>query len=156
MKQTKAILIPLLVVVLMAAAYFTGRQSVSKNADAEIKQLQSVVDQFYPAPGPITALDGAIKSIVGARISLEINDPDDYLPHTDSSPRKTETRSANVLSNTIYTLIDYSKFNEQGNPMITKISLADLKAGDQITVRGNTDIKDAKSFDVIAVEKTIN
>jgi len=156
MKKTKAILIPILVVVLMAAAYYAGRQSVKKETTTEIKQLQRVVDQFYPAPGEITSLSGTIKNIVGAGISLEIADPNDYLPHADGSARKMEIRSANVLSNTAYSLIDYSKIDKNGDFAVSKISLSDLKIGDQITVRSNTDIKDAKGFDVIAVEKTIN
>lgn len=156
MKQNKAILIPLLVVVLMLAAFWTGKQSVQKQSEMEISQLQNAVEQFYPAPGPTTSLNGTIKTITGARISLEIQDPEDYLPRTGNSPRRTQIRSANVLSDTTYSLIDYSRFDEEGGPAITEISLSDLAVGDQITVRSNINIKDAQSFDVIAVEKTVN
>lgn len=156
MKQTKAFLIPLLVVILMLAAFFTGQQNSKKETAAEISQLKNIVEDVYPAPGEIKSLNGKVKSIVGARISLEIADPNDYLPHTDGSARRTETRSANVLSNTTYSLVDYSKFDNEGNPAITEISLTDLKAGDQITVRSNANIKNAKSFDVISVDKAVN
>lgn len=156
MKQTKAILIPLLVVVLIAGAFWAGRQTNKKQPSIELQQLKNIVEDVYPTPTEIKAMSGTIKNITGARISLEVPDPNDYLPHTDGSVRKTEIRSANVLSNTTYSLIDNSKLDKDGNLAMTKISLADLKAGDKITVLSNTNIKDLKSFDVIAIEKAIN
>lgn len=156
MKQTKAILIPLLVVVLIAGAFWAGRQTNKKETSTELQKLTDIVEDIYPTPTEIKALNGTIKGIVGARISLEISDPNDYLPHTDGSAAKKEVRSANVLSNTTYSLIDNSKLDKDGNLTVTKISLADLKAGDKITVRSNVNIKDLKSFDVITVEKAIN
>ncbi|MDP1706291.1 MAG: hypothetical protein Q8L36_00530 [bacterium] len=156
MKQTKVILIPLLVVILIAGAFWAGKQTDKKETSNELQQLKNIVEDIYPTPTEIKALNGTIKNIVGARISLEVSDPNDYLPHTDGSVRKTEIRSANVLSNTTYSLIDYNKVDKDGNFSVTKISLTDLKTGDQITVRSNTNIKDLKSFDVIAVEKVIN
>lgn len=156
MKQIKTILIPLLVVVLIAGAFWAGRQTNKKETSTELQQLKNIVEDFYPAPTETKTLSGTIKSIVGAKISLETRDPNDYLPHTDGSVSKTEIRSANVLSNTAYSLIDYNKFDNNGNPTITKISLTDLKAGDEITVRSNANIKDLKSFDVITVEKITN
>ncbi len=156
MKQTKTLLISLLVVIVAIGAFFFGQKNGQQSAAPEVAQLKAIVNDTYPAPIETKSLSGTIKSIAGARISLEITDPNDYLPHPDGSARKTETRLANVLSNTTYSLIDYNKIDKDGNFLITKISLADLKIGDQITTHSSTNIKDAKSFDVIAIEKVIN
>lgn len=154
MKNSRTILLIALSLVflvagLVAGGYF-GRQAGERAAREE---LQALLDLAYPpAPDTIYRLSGTVDSVVGGTINLNVNDPDDYLPHVDGSPRKTERRRANVRGATKYVLVDYSKPDELGNPTEASFKLAELKAGDTVVVESEENIRDEKAFEVVRVE----
>lgn len=155
MKNSRIILLISLSLVFLVAGlavggYF-GRQAGERAARAE---LQALLDLAYPpAPDTIYRLSGTVESVIGGTINLSVNDPDDYLPHVDGSPRKAERRQANVRGATAYALVDYSHPDELGNPTETSFALSDLKAGDTVVVESEENIRDEKVFEVVRVEQ---
>jgi hypothetical protein len=151
--KPKFIVIVIVIIAIVAAFYF-GRSVEQKQKQEIIEtKLQPLVDLTFPKPpSEIFALTGKVKSVFGATVELEVQDPDDYLPHTDGSPYKTQTRFANITSQTKITLVDLKKIDSQGNPLKTPIKLSDLKPGDVITVQSNQNIRNEKKFDVTAIE----
>lgn len=145
------ILLALGLVVGFAAGFYQGERQGATTAE---NRLAPVIDLAFPKPSTeMFALTGAVKRVYGATIELEIDNPDDYLPHPDQSPRAKETRRANVTAATSYAIIDFSKFDATGNPVRTAFALADLKESDIVTVRSTENIRNAESFDVTAVER---
>jgi hypothetical protein len=146
------------VILLIIGAYFLGYRAgtqkiIKDNKNAEVQYLKSLVDiAFPPPPQEFYSLSGTVKGIYGATINLEIDDPDDYLPHPDGSPRRKQVRFANISSQTKYTLIDFSRLDKNGNPARSSLKLNDIKVGDVITVRSNENIRAAEKFDVTEVE----
>jgi len=86
------------------------------------------------------------KALKGEGIVFEVNDPGDYLPHADGTPRNKEIRRADMRSGTEYSLVDYTKPLPSGDPSVSKISFSDLKIGDRITVKSNENVKTAERF----------
>ncbi|MGC9602947.1 MAG: hypothetical protein ABSF47_00560 [Minisyncoccia bacterium] len=118
----------------------------SGKADAE-KQLLPLVNLAFPKPADdIRSFTGTVKAVVGSTINIEINDPADYLPHLDNSPRTKQLRYANTTPDTKFVTVSGGKVT------VSKISASNLKTGDTITVRSNTNIKDAQRFDVSEVD----
>lgn len=153
----------ILFIAIIAAAvgvlgFYFGKQQGTKEGKQEVQtkvveKLQSLVELAFPKPpDDIRSFSGTIKGIYGATINLEISDPDDYLPHTDGSPRAKEIRFASLFSSTKIYLIDTTKLDAQGNPQRTELKLSDLKIGDAVTVRSNQNIRNAKKFDVTKIE----
>ncbi|MDI6778895.1 MAG: hypothetical protein QME25_01685 [Bacteroidota bacterium] len=87
------------------------------------EDLKKLVDlAFPPPPAEIFSLSGVVKTIVGATIAMEVDDPEDYLPHPDGSPRRKQTRFASLLAETKITLIDTTQLDREGNPKVTNDS----------------------------------
>jgi len=158
MKKQQYIAISIIIaLVLGIGGYLLGQQAGIKKSSEEIKNLKSLVDlAFPPPPQEMLSLTGTVKGVYGATIQLEIDDPNDYLPRLDNSPRKKQTRNAITSNETSFTLIDYTKIDQEGNPTISQIKLSDIKTGDIITVRSNQNIRNAEKFDVTAVEVVKN
>lgn len=149
-RNTLILIVAIALVVGLALGYFAGNASGSASTEQKFTPLLELA--FPKPPTDIRSLSGTVKSMYGASISLEVRDPEDYLPHLDGSPHRTVARVAQVSAATTYTLIDYSKLNAQGNPAYISRTLSDLKAGDVVIVRSNENIRDAETFDATAVE----
>lgn len=137
----------------LAVGYFAG--SAQGGAATEKKLMPLIDAAFPPPPSEFFSLTGAVTSIYGAELGLEIDDPDDYLPHLDGSPRAKEMRTAQVSASTAYTLINYARLDQSGNPVRTSFSFGNLKVGEIITVRSAENIRDAASFEATAVERVV-
>lgn len=149
-KKTLTILIVVVLVFGTALGFFFGMQTGKNSADDNLKK---VVGLIFPKPADeIYALTGKLLAVNGATLSIEIRDPDDYLPHVDGTEPAKETRYASLTSNTKITLINIGKLDQNGNPETKTISAGDLKAGSTITVRSDANIKNEKKFDVKEVE----
>lgn len=148
------IIIPLAVIFLvagLAGGAYLGRGAGLRAARSE---YQALLDLAYPPPAAeIHRLSGAVRAVVGGTIQLEANDPEDYLPHLDNSPRKIALRRANVSGATEYVLVDYSKPQANGDPSRASFTLSDLKAGDKIVVESEENIREAKSFETKLVQQ---
>jgi len=152
--KTKYIIISVVIAIVLASGgYLLGQQAGIKKSSQEIEKLKGLVNTIFPPPPQqISSVTGVVKGIYGATIQLEIDDPDDYLPHLDNSPRKKQTRMAITSSNTSFVLIDLTKFDNNGNPASSPIKLSDIKVGDIVTVRSNQNIRSAEKFEATAVE----
>lgn len=144
----------LLIMAALALGFYFGRQKGTTTATQAVQQkLQPLVELAFPKPpDDIRSLSGVVKGIYGATINLEINDPDDYLPRLDGSPRKKQIRFASVTAATTIVFIDTTQLDVQGNPKITVLPLSDLKIGDNVTVRSDQNIRDERKFDITKVE----
>lgn len=158
MTGTKRTAIILTVVALLLLGVVIGfvigkKQGESVGQKSVEEKLNPILNIAFPKPPEeLLSLDGTIKNIYGATLTLEVNDPDDYLPHPDNSPRKKETRFASLTSATQILLKDFSKIDAQGNPKTTVLKPSDLKVGNAVTVRSAQNIRDAQKFDVTSVE----
>ena len=149
----------LIIVVLVAGASFSGgfyygiTQGEKRGQVIAESQYLPLIDYAFPKPPvDLRSLTGTVKNIYGAELSLEIRNPDDYLPHLDGTPYAMETRTASVSSETQIVRIDTTKIDENGNAEQTALLLSDLKEGDRVTVFTAHNIRDAQQFDVARIE----
>jgi hypothetical protein len=151
-KPIAPIVVASLLAGLVIGFYFGGVFGFNKarNEDKAILDMA-----FPPPPSEIYSLSGTIEGFQGRRINLLIQDVDDYLPHTDGSDKKMSKRYADPLSDTEFVIIDYTILDDSGDPTTTAISIDALVAGDQVIVRSNENIRDAKKFSVTRVERVI-
>lgn len=156
-KEYLIFIVAVLVIAITAIGVWVGfefgkKESISQDKE-QIEKLTGLVDLVFPPPGEtISTLTGTIKAMYGATIHLEVNDPEDYLPHTDGSQLKKRLRFASLIGTTKILLIDSTQIDENGNPKITELKQSDLKVGDVITVRSEQNIKSAEKFDVTRIE----
>lgn len=139
----------IIIVVAFGLGFSVGRQQGISQSE---KELIPLVDLAYPGPpDKIYSFRGIVQGIYGADIKLEINDPDDYLPHLDGSPRRKEIRTARTSFATEFIMTELDQFSD---PIITSISLADIKVGDKIRVGSDQNIKDLQKFDAARITVT--
>lgn len=151
--MNKNILILSLVVALIIGGVVGYYLGVGKGESTQNEKLGGLVDLVFPKPPEmIRSASGIIKAINGGLLSLEIGDPDDYLPHTDGTTQKKITRTATITPTTKILLIDSTQIDTQGNPKITELSATDLKAGDAVTVRTDKNVRTETSFDAQQIE----
>ena len=153
MVKSKIIFIIVIITVAgLAIGFLAGRQQGVNQSE---EKLMPLIDLVYPGPSDeIHSFRGTVQNIYGADIKLEINDPDDYLPHLDKSPRRKEIRTVRTSFTTEFILIDPNQFDEEGNSIKTSISLSEIKVGDKIRVRSDQNIKDLQKFDVTRITIT--
>ncbi|GEM_PF-1237625 len=143
----------LLVIIFFVGGFFIG-QSTGRTEGRELGQAQykSVVETIYPKPPEvINSITGKVTNIYGASIQVEVNDPEDYLPHTDGTPRVKQTRLANTTPDTKYLFVDYTKFDKSGLPTQSNGVFSDIKIGDTVMVESTENILTEKRFDVTKV-----
>ena len=135
------------IIIALVVGFFVGQwQGKMEGEKIGSQKLQPLVDSVFPEPpANINVLTGIVKGISGATIAFEINAIDDYLPHLDGSPRKTETRFAVITPSTKI----ISMNGETGNS--ATITLQNIKAGDVITVVSAENIRNAERFDVTEI-----
>ncbi len=142
-----------LVVAFGIAGYFVGegRGMAEGTLQGEAK-YKNVVEAIYPKPPKeLHSIIGTVTAIYGATLQLEANNPTDYLPHTDGSPRVKETLMANTTPATKYVLVDYSSIDTRGNPKTRSLAFSAIKTGATITVETAANIMTAQRFDVTKV-----
>lgn len=151
--RTPLVWIIAVLILALIAGFVFGRWTGMTTQNNTVAKLQPLVDLAYPQPPQdMRSVTGVIENIYGATIMLQIDDPNDYLPHLDGSLRAKLTVSANTSSQTNYVSIDPTKFDKQGNATVTALKLSDLKQGNVVTVRSNQNIRNASSFDASEVQ----
>jgi hypothetical protein len=124
-------------------------------AQADVK-YKPIVDSIYPAPPQVLhSVAGIVKSVYGAEVTMEINDPNDYLPHFDGTPVNKISVVAETYANTKINSVDYTKLDKNGNPQIKAIKLGDLKIDAPVSVRSSSNIRGADKFDVTEIDLII-
>lgn len=154
MNKTLTISIVLALIIGGVVGYFVGSSTGFESGKAtQDKKLGGLVDLVFPKPPEIIrSASGIIKTINGGLLSLEIGDPDDYLPHTDGTTQKKIVRTATVTPTTKILLIDSTQIDTQGNPKIIELSATDLKVGDAVTIRTEKNVRTETSFDAQQIE----
>jgi hypothetical protein len=147
-------LVAVLAVVVLAVVAFGGFYFGSAQGKlATEKKLAPLLNSAFPKPpDDIRFLDGIVKSVSGSTLDLEIDNIDDYIPHTDGTPRLKDVRHAIVSDKTVITLIDLGKFTSNGQPTRTAIKLSDIKPGMNATARSAVNIRNVKTFDATSIE----
>jgi hypothetical protein len=149
-KKTFIFTLLLALVVGGGVGYYIG---VGKGEATQQEKLGGLVDLVFPKPPEmIGSASGIIIATNNSSLTLETNDPEDYLPHTDGTPPKKISRTVNITPTTKILLIDSTKIDTQGNPKITELQIGDLKTGDGITVRTKSNIRTTNSFDADQIE----
>lgn len=138
----------------LVAGYFIGNAQGTRASEARLTPLVNLA--FPPPPDELYALTGTITEIYGAAIALEVDDPADYLPRPDGSPKTKQTRIARISSATIISAIDFGTLDRGGQPTRTPLAFADLQTGDFVTVTSNANIRDAHEFDAAVVEHLVH
>lgn len=142
-----------IVVGFLVYSFVSNKSPFSNQKDSD-KDLQALVDSAYPKPpADIRAVVGKITAIDTNTIRFETADPEDYLPHKDGSAQKMITRTGKIISTTEMYMISPTKVDSKGNIPKKKISVADLKVGDSVTITGSQNIRTAAEFDVLLIEK---
>jgi len=162
-KNQKTLTLTIVGAVLIAAGIFlfgfwvgnqVGKQKGitegSQKAESQYKPLLNVA--FPEPPAVMNKVSGVVEKVEGNIITIKINDPKDYLPHLDGSPRATVEKQAIVSPSTSYTLIDYTKLDKNGAATVSKITLNDVKPGNAITVASNENIRTNQKFQVNSVQ----
>ena len=155
MNQKTTLLAGGIAVVLIAVAlgFYLGNKKSEQAVNQIERKYQPLIDAAFPKPADdMRSLVGVIKAITGATLTLEIDDPEDYFPHTDGTSQAKATRFASLTKNTNILLINTTKLNHEGNPSVTELKLSDLTVGDAIVVRSDTNIRSAQKFDVTQIE----
>lgn len=128
------------------AGYYYGKTQGTKN-------LRDVVNLVFPEPPKeVFAVSGVLKQAVGAQLTLETADFDDYLPHADGTPSKKITRQVFLSNATKITMLHPASIDSKGNMKQETISATDLKEGMMVTIRSKENIRDAKSIEASEVE----
>lgn len=142
------------IVVGIAAGYSLGTTvGYATGRSAADTQLSGIVNSVFPKPpSEIHQIAGTVKAIVGATLTLEVNDPSDYLPHVDGTPQKKMARYASLMGSTKIVLIDSTKTDAQGNPLTSTLAPSDLKVGDNVMVKSDQNIAATPRFDVTNVQ----
>lgn len=142
----------LLVVVIFIVGFWAGNQIGMRTgtaegvqtAEAQYKPLLNVA--FPEPPAVLTQTRAKITGIEGSNLTISMDDPNDYLPHLDGSPKKQVARTVVINPNTQIIKLDYSKMNSSGMPLQSSLNLSDLKTGDIIVVTTNSNIRTDNAF----------
>jgi len=155
MKKESIIYIATVVFIVGAGVgYYLGNAvGFSNGKTAADMQLSGIVNLVFPKPPQeIHSIAGAIKGISGATLTLEVNDPEDYLPHVDEVRQKKITRYASLMGTTKILSIDFTKIDSKGNPRTIELKPSDLKIGYNVMVQSGQNIRTESKFDVIQIE----
>jgi len=155
--ENKKLLVLWIVVALVVGCvggYYLGNTiGFSNGKEAANTQLSGIVGLVFPKPAEeIHSVAGTITAISGATLTLEVNDPEDYLPHVDGTSQKTMMRYASLTGSAKIILVDSTKVDANGNTPTTELQPSDLKVGDNVMVQSNQNIRTESNFDVVQVQ----
>ncbi len=158
MEQKNNLKFPIILLVAgLIAGFLIGYYLVGKNMGfrgVNRQQLEDLVSLTFPKPPEdLRTVLGKITKIDGNKIQMEVGDPEDYLPHADGSPQRTMSRTARVTGETQMYLLRPAQIDKSGNISKTALKLNELKAGDSITVTAGENVRTAKEFDAVLIEK---
>ena len=142
-----------LLVGLALGYYYGNRTGIEEGQISANEELSRIVHAVFPKPpAEIFSLSGTVVSVSGATIKLEVRDPDDYLPHTDGSLPRMETRYAMTTGDTEIFLFDAGRVDRNGNIDVSEISASDLNPNDSVIVKSHENIREKERFDVTRIE----
>jgi hypothetical protein len=96
--------VALLIFLLVLALFIVSTLTTPTRDRRAVRELEQTVARElaarYTAPQELHALSGVVRGVYGATIQLEVEDPEDYLPHADGTPRRRVVRFATVTPRT--------------------------------------------------------
>ncbi|MCG2701382.1 hypothetical protein L6267_04395 [Candidatus Parcubacteria bacterium] len=127
----------------------TVAENIKSQQETQQKDMQKIPEATMPKF--LYNLIGSIQRIEGNSIILEANVP--YVNEVNQIANKIETRKAIVNPETDFSRIIFKDTGDAGRKTVqeSKITLEDLKVGDQIEVIANKDIKNKQEFEVVSV-----
>ncbi len=144
----------LLAIVIFIIGFFAGKnsgmQAGTQAAESKYKPLVNIA--FPEPPAVMNKVSGIVENVSGNIITFKVNDPNDYLPHLDGSPRATVEKQALVSSATSFSLINYAKLDKNGSATLTALTLGDIKTGNTVTVASDRNIRTSQSFPASSVQ----
>jgi hypothetical protein len=140
MKNITKLLILITIFVIGLLGFFAGKKIGTEKTE---RKLFTLINRAYPRPPEfLTSTSGTVKNVSGATITLEIIDPEDYLPHLDNSPYKKIKKFVSVNKETEIIKKDFTNLNQEGEPSVTNPKIEDIKTGDQIIIYTNENIRE--------------
>lgn len=144
----------LLTLVALVGSLFVGAlggYAYGKQIGAE--KMRKLIDIVYPEPPKeMHELDGLVVGTGANTLILEIQDPNDYLPHIDGTDSLKQRRAVSVTSTTKIMMANQNALDANGEAIITHIPFSNIKVGVRAIVRSPENIKDATSFDATEIE----
>ncbi len=175
----KHIIAPLVALIIGLGAGFITQMTVTAQRDQQIAYLQSQVEHakrfFPPEQSAVSDLSGTIKSVSGNSIALDVSAPNFYqnvpLLRTVRITNRTTIIKFEQKDSTTFRN-EYADFQKKTarlptgpgsgvqlvppNPFRQTVgTLADLKAGQSVSVTANENIATKESFDAASVQITI-
>lgn len=151
MKQTNIVLAIIVVVaVVFGLGYYVGAKKMfTGGAPSAGERCLAIVDSVFPKPPDVIKnSSGIVKGVYGALLSVEMANPDDYIPHTDGTPAQTLSIGLNINSQTLVRMAGAGG----GAPITAKLS--DIKVGDSVRFWSDSNIRGAKQVDATLVQIT--
>jgi flagellar basal body-associated protein FliL len=153
MKKTVIFLIILIFIFVFLGGFLYYFYSSQKKTSQpiEIPQTETQKKNTITLPKTFYNLVGTVKNYDKNSITFEASIP--QLNEEGEVVRKTEIRKALLLPTTKFSKLTFVVQPETGKkiPKEEKISLTDIKIGDQIEVISNQDISSKKEFEVLQV-----
>lgn len=149
MKQTNIVLaIVAGIAVVFGLGYYVGTKGIlSGGSNSAGARCLAVIDSVFPKPPDIIKnASGVVKGVYGALLSVEMANPDDYIPHTDGTPAQTLSVGLNINSQTLVRMA-----NASGVAPVTA-KLSDIKVGDTVRFWSDSNIRGAKQVDATLVQ----
>jgi hypothetical protein len=154
-KSTNTILVIIIVIAVGVAGYFAGA-SIGKQKGIEQTEsnLMPIIDMaFPPPPEMLTSTGGTVTGVENGVISLEITDPEDYLPHPDGTPKNKIVRYVEATPETEIIYTDFSSPDpETGLPSEIAIEISEIEEGDRISVRTEENIREQENITATRIE----
>ncbi len=140
-------------VILFGGGFYLGRVQGVATVRDEAEKLTNIVETIYPPPPEeMHRMSGEVTERIGAEFTLEFDDPADYLPHLDGSPRERTTRRAVMNAETDVRIFDYTVLDQYGSPSMSAGSADDVTVGAVVRVDTEANIRDAGEFLATSVE----
>lgn len=135
-----------LIILALGVGYYAGTKGIFSKGPSESKCL-SIVNSVFPKPADmIKNSGGTVKGIYGALVSVEMNDPEDYLPHTDGTAQKKVSIGLNITAKTNITTVSLATGTEKA------AKLSDVKVGDTVRFWSSANIRNAKQVDATVIQ----
>ncbi len=132
MKKSIILLTLIAIIGIGLLGFFAGKKLGQEETREE---FSAILNMAYPAPPQnLTTAGGTITDIYGNRVTIDMIDPEDYLPHPDGSPHKKIERELKIDNKTQITKLNYSDPQPDGTPTKTKLGIKDLRKNQEITV----------------------
>ncbi len=141
------------VVVAFGGGFYLGKVQGTADLQKKADDLTKIVQVVYPPPPEVIhTMSGTVTDRYGAVFTAQFDDPADYLPHLDGSPRAKVTRQVTMDAATQVRTIDYTKVDRYGSPTIATSTAAAVMKGSSVKFTTDANIRDSQTFTATSVD----